>query len=837
MLRPSARSPMPPSWPILSSPVITCLAWLWRPIAWFWLTLLSSWLTTSFLTLLITAGPKDAPDLPVVRLALDHPWVVIPALGVIALLTPCAWLGHHIQRPISPYVLQRVGALAGQAERFVPRYLQPFYLYRVADTEAREGLRSAAEASEEEALGICVFGPPLLGKTRLAWEAIQAELPDWALMRWPFEGQPALDLAAWRGRQIILWLDDLQKYAQLALAPTLNDLPRRFAAAGVRVVIVATCRDGEAETRAATLLGPLLERLIPILPADVGENEAAWHATALQYQGIKLDRAPFDGTPGSLVLNVERMRQERYPALPKSAQRVLRAIKLLRSAGIWTYPEARVRATAEDVFWLAPDQWRSARKALVRAGFVRLERLSDDGSCALVPVADIFLDQAVPEAAAPGMHFSDGWRELEKSLVQRGDADALHALALAFLERRIGNPSVNKQHAEACLRAALNIYQQHSAHASWAIAQSHLGQTHWQQAQVAQASERATLLTQAISAYRAALRVGQWEGIALHWAETQQELGAALSKRATLAEGAERLTLLRQAVAALDDAQAVYTRMEMPADLARAQERLGAALSEQARLAEGAGRAALLCRAVAAYRAALAASTQEEMPAHRARIQDNLGIALLQQAAAAEGAERAALLAEARAAHQAALAVYTAEDTPRGWASAQTNLGNVLRHQAELAEGAQRGLLLAEAVTAYQAALKVSTREAAPDDWAMTQNNLGNALSDQAQLVEGKERLALLSQAAAAHQAALTVYTRDYLPIEWAGTQLNLAQVSFARASSLKGRQKAKQQALEKAQKAVTEALTVFTADTAPEYYAEAIALRQEIEARLARVQ
>jgi hypothetical protein len=836
MLRPSARSPMPPSWPILSSPLIRFFAWLWRPIAWFWLTLLSSWLATSFITILITAGRKDTPDLPVVRLAFDHPWVVIPALGLIALLTPCAWLGHHIWRPISPYVLQRVGALAGQAERFVPRYLQPFYLYRVADTEAREALRAAAEASKEETLGICVLGPPLLGKTRLAWEAIQAELPDRTLLRWPFEGQPALNLAAWRGAQMVLWLDDLQKYAQPALAPTLNDLPRRFAAAGVRLVIVATCRD-DAVARVAALLGPLLERLIPILPADVGEDEAAWHATALQYQGIKLDRAPFDGTPGSLVLNVERMRQERYPALPKSAQRVLRAMKLLRSAGIWTYPEARVRATAEDVFWLEPNQWRSARKALVRAGFVRLERLSDDGSCALVPVADIFLDQAVPEAAAPGMHFSDGWRELEKSLVQRGDADALHYLALAFLERRIGNPSVNKQHAEACLRAALAVYQRRSAHASWAIAQGHLGQTHWQQAQVAQASERAALLTQAILAYRAALRVGQWEGIALHWAETQQELGAALSQRATLAEGAERLTLLRQAVAALDDAQAVYTRMEMPADLARAQERLGAALSEQARLAEGAERAALLCRAVAAYRAALAASTQEEMPTHRAHIQNNLGIALLQQAAAAEGAERVTLLEEARAAHQAALAVYTAEDAPRGWASAQSNLGNVLRHQAELAEGPQRATLLAEAVAAYQAALKVSTREDAPDDWASTQNNLGNALSDQAQLAQGKERLALLAQAAAAHQAALAVYTRDYLPIEWAGAQLNLAQVSFARASSLKGRQKAKQQALEKAQHALTQALTVFTADTAPDYHAEAIALRQEIEARLAKVQ
>src|SRR5262249_7496510 len=161
----------------------------------------------------------------------------------------------------------------------------------------------------------------------------------------------------------------------------------------------------------------------------------------------------------------------------------------------------------------------------------------------LVSVADIYLDEAAPDYMSPGIDISDGWRELEKSLTRCQDADALNRLGLSFLERRIGNPSVNKQHAEACFRAALGIYRWRRAHAAWAMTQHHLGLTHWHQAQTAQAEERGVLLGQAVAAYRLALRVGQWERIPLHCAMTMQHLGAALAQQATLAQGDERLTL------------------------------------------------------------------------------------------------------------------------------------------------------------------------------------------------------------------------------------------------------------------------------------------------------
>jgi hypothetical protein len=803
--------------------------------------LILSWLSASFITLLATAGQNGTPEPPVVHLALAQPWAVVAVLGLLALLTPCAYLAHRAQRAASPYLLGRMESLKHRASHFIPRYQEPFYLYRVADAEAREALRVAASrTTSQEPFGICVLGSPMMGKTRLAWEAMQVELPDWTLVRWPYEGwacEPQaplpVDLAALQGERIILWLDDLAKYAHLSLAPTLNDLPRRLQAAGVAFVIVATCHDGDEAYQAAVHLRPLLERLLPIRPAEIGENEIAWHTAALKYHGIKLQADQFNGTPGSVVLGARRMAQERYPALSKYAQRVLRALKLLRSAGIYSYPESRVRATVEDVFGMEPLEWRRARRTLLRSGFIRRELMPSGRGHQLTPVADVYLDEAVPAYTPPGIDISDGWRELEKSLARRHDAEALNQLGLAFLERRVGSVSVNKQHAEACFRAALNVYRQKNAHAAWAIAQHHLALTHWHQAQMAQTDERGVLLAQSVVAYRLALRVGQWENIPLHCAMMLQHLGAALNQQATLAAGEERRALHRQAVEALDDAHMLYIRSQIIDAAARAQEDLGVALSEQARLAEDKERTALLCQAETAYRAALEIYAQEFPRANWARTQNNLGIALILRAELEAGELRRALLKEAQTAHETALEVATPVGEPEVWANAQCNLGNVLRHQAELAQAGERAAILARAVSAYRLALQVLTRADAPDAWAMTQNNLGNALSDQAELEQGSRILTLLGQAASAHQGALSVYTRAYMPVEWAGTQLNLAQVFFARALAQKGTHKVKRQTLSKAQNAVLEALSVFNLDTAPAYHEVAIQLYDEIEAAL----
>jgi len=81
---------------------------------------------------------------------------------------------------------------------------------------------------------------------------------------WPYEPQAPFDFTGLRGKRVILWLDDIHKYANASKASTFNDLPRQFANAGIHLVIVATCRDGDDKVQAHKYLGDLLEQLTEV---------------------------------------------------------------------------------------------------------------------------------------------------------------------------------------------------------------------------------------------------------------------------------------------------------------------------------------------------------------------------------------------------------------------------------------------------------------------------------------------------------------------------------------------------------------------------------------------
>ncbi len=166
---------------------------------------------------------------------------------------------------------------------------------------------------QDSVLGICIVGRPAQGKTRLAWEAIHAQpqLANWTLIRWPHERIYPFNFTAQRGQRLILWLDDLHEFANPNEATLINDLPRRFGEAGTHLIIVATCRDGDNYLQAQKHLGSLLERLVPIPLADIETSEAVELAKALTKEGIEVYGNEFDGTPGSLVLGLQRM-QGRY---------------------------------------------------------------------------------------------------------------------------------------------------------------------------------------------------------------------------------------------------------------------------------------------------------------------------------------------------------------------------------------------------------------------------------------------------------------------------------------------------------------------------------------------
>ena len=78
---------------------------------------------------------------------------------------------------------------------------------------------------------------------------------------WPHDPQTPFKFANQRGKRIVLWLDDLHKFANPAKAAALCDLPRLFANVDTQVIIV-TCRDGEEEIQARKILEASLNALL-----------------------------------------------------------------------------------------------------------------------------------------------------------------------------------------------------------------------------------------------------------------------------------------------------------------------------------------------------------------------------------------------------------------------------------------------------------------------------------------------------------------------------------------------------------------------------------------------
>src|SRR5262249_28660058 len=153
---------------------------------------------------------------------------------------------------------------------------------------------------------------------------------------------------------------------------------------------------GADERKARRHLAGLLERLTPVRLAAMARGEADQLVAALRKEYVQVRRDQFERTPGSLLLGIRRLRLDLFPALPLDAQRVLWALALLRSAGIYSYPVWRVRLVAAEIFGMAPATWTIACEAIVEAGYVRLRRhwLGDEGTLEVISAA--YLDSGVP---------------------------------------------------------------------------------------------------------------------------------------------------------------------------------------------------------------------------------------------------------------------------------------------------------------------------------------------------------------------------------------------------------------------------------------------------------
>ncbi|MEW2384027.1 tetratricopeptide repeat protein [Micromonospora sp. NPDC047707] len=109
----------------------------------------------------------------------------------------------------------------------------PSYVLRDLDARLRASIRAGSEGAGRFLL---LVGPSSVGKTRSAFEALRAEVPDW----WIFHPADAAECATFAAEPVarsVVWLDEIQRYLAGGLSP---DTVRRLQADKGPLLVIAT---------------------------------------------------------------------------------------------------------------------------------------------------------------------------------------------------------------------------------------------------------------------------------------------------------------------------------------------------------------------------------------------------------------------------------------------------------------------------------------------------------------------------------------------------------------------------------------------------------------------
>lgn len=777
--------------------VVAVLARIWRSFYWFVVVIVIGNILVPILISLATTGAIGVPSPSkwfILHLFFVYPSLAIVTLGLLIVILPLAYLGHRYQSETlyrekqAPHIFQRVDQLDPNLYLF---YEPDIYIARRdletggdADEIARNTLLKKIGAPSwtgaGEPLGFCVFGRPTQGKTRLAWEVMRKTLPLWIFIKLPHNLNYSLDFTELHGKKVVLWLNDLHHYTDLNKALLLNDLPQQFAAAKIQLRIIATCRDGDEKAEVVSKLGDLLNHLVVIRPADITAENADRIAKALQARNKEAYRRQFDGTPGSIVFGVRTMTDERYPKLSANAKRILRALKLLRSANIYAYSSACVQATAVDLFNFPEGigAWREAMEELVRTGFLRFGSLLADRSRTIEPVAEVYLEYTISDYPADGAKESDDWAMLQASFYRHGDTEGLISLGMALVDRQLGsNEAVfygtdpGRDLAARCFDTALDTYAQRSNLQIESAIQGRLGQLLISEATFAQNPEQIAALEQeTVQVCRAVLKVVTKQKAPVLWAWAQHTLGRALAASVEFVEDWEQITALEaESIRACRAALEVFTKQNARLLWAWVQSNLAFALGQWAVISLDGSTFAESCRSASeACNAALEVLTKQNAPFPWALAQATLGFVLNLQGGFAQGAEQMKFLKEVIEHETEALEVFSKENAPILWAWSKTNIARALALQAQISVNQVPENRLDEAIEWCQEALHVYSREYAPIPWGWTHDILGRALLQKALMMEGAAKSAVLDRCVQVSIEALAVITQQNAPFMWA---------------------------------------------------------------------
>jgi len=311
----------------------------------------------------------------------------------------------------------------------------PFYLHRESDDEIEKSLNLNNFAF--------ITGMPNIGKTRGAYQVITEKLNGWYLLKPTYEKieVQSLRLPLFR-KKTVLFLDDLEKYV---LKFSLDELVEALKKGCKELKVIATCRTGKefdevfGQKEMAKLLSECQRNKVE--PRKLEKKEQEKLAEGI---GKKLQEVKSDGTPGSIVLGLGQMKK-RYVDLKDEPKTILKLLKLLKEANIFSWNEKLIRSIAKGkIFELEGKsyEWDSWLKTLQESSFI--ERSNNE----ILISHDSYLD----DAFINDFRISDSiLHELKEELSSLRDVENLLYLGNSFYHRK------NPEEAVDCYEKSVQI--------------------------------------------------------------------------------------------------------------------------------------------------------------------------------------------------------------------------------------------------------------------------------------------------------------------------------------------------------------------------------------------
>jgi tetratricopeptide (TPR) repeat protein len=331
--------------------------------------------------------------------------VVVYEGGVLGLANFSRPAGHSQEREVYVVPLAEWAdawpALASLIEPLVDERLRSAAIVRraaalrVPDDVAIAGYRpevnlerpitDRARAAIEKHGGVVIIGRPKSGKTRVAWQLLQ-DRPD-AIAVIPYVALPpaSFDTSTLMGTEVVLFFDDLHRFV-LTNDPVAWHR-RLEEASGGSCVVICTSRDGEdwktvERSGASRLIDALGRDALVFASRFDGEGDDLSEAEGLQLaKALGLNRQQFeqrfDGTPGSLALDLADMRQ-RYLRLRDEQRggvamsRLVDAAKLVYEASQTRLRGPVLRSAAERIRGdarMSGETWEALQRRTTEEGF------------------------------------------------------------------------------------------------------------------------------------------------------------------------------------------------------------------------------------------------------------------------------------------------------------------------------------------------------------------------------------------------------------------------------------------------------------------------------------